>query len=41
MAAGLGVNTATPPTPEQMSKSLVEDYEAVGALLRSVNYKPE
>lgn len=41
MGVGLNVNTQNPPTPEQMSKSLVEDYESVGALLRSVNYKPE
>ena len=41
MAVGLNVNIQNPPSPEQMSKGLVEDYEAVGALLRSVNYKPE
>ena len=41
MAVGLNVNTQNPPSPEQMSKGLVEDYEAVGALLRSVNYRPE
>jgi hypothetical protein len=41
MAVGLNVNTQNPPTPEQMSKSLVEDYESVGVMLKSVNYKPE
>ena len=41
MAVGLNVNIQNPPTPEQMSKSLVEDHESVGAMLRSVNYKPE
>mgnify|MGYP000420326959 CR=1 FL=1 len=41
MAVGLNVNVQNPPTPEQMSKSLVEDYESVGAMLKSVNYKPE
>ena len=41
MAVGLNVNHQNPPTPEQMSKSLVEDHESVGAMLRSVNYKPE
>ena len=41
MAVGLNVNIHNPPTPEQMSKSLVEDHESVGAMLRSVNYKPE
>ena len=28
-------------TAEQMAKSLQEDYESVGAMLKSVNYKPE
>lgn len=41
MAVGLNVNVQNPPTPEQMTKSLVEDYESVGAMLKSVNYKPE
>lgn len=41
MAVGLNVNTQNPPTPEQMAKSLLEDYESVGAMLKSVNYKPE
>jgi len=40
-AVGLNVNTQNPPTPEQMAKSLQLDYESVGAMLRSVNYKPE
>lgn len=38
---GLAFDTKTPRTPEQMSKSLREDYESVGKLLRSVNYRPE
>ena len=41
MAVGLTVNWKNPPTPEQLSRSLVEDHDAVGNLLRSVNYKPE
>lgn len=41
MSIGLTVNTSNPRTPEQLSKSLLDDHEAVGALLRSVNYKPE
>jgi tripartite-type tricarboxylate transporter receptor subunit TctC len=41
LAVGLNVNTQTPPTPEQMAKSLQEDYESVGVMLKSVNYKPE
>ena len=41
MAVGLNVNTQNPPTPEQMAQSLKDDYESVGAMLRSVNYKPE
>lgn len=41
MALGLNVNTQNPPTPEQMAQSLKEDYESVGVMLKSVNYKPE
>lgn len=41
MAVGLNVNTQNPPTPEQMARNLQEDYESVGAMLKSVNYKPE
>ena len=41
LAVGLNVNTANPPTPEQMSASLVRDAASVGEMLRSVNYKPE
>ena len=41
MAVGLNVNTQNPPTPEQMAKSLQDDYESVGAMLKAVNYKPE
>jgi len=38
---GLSVNTARPPTTEDMLRSMAADYEAVGKTLRSVNYKPE
>ena len=41
MAVGLNVNAQNPPTPEQMVKSLHDDYESVGAMLKAVNYKPE
>jgi tripartite-type tricarboxylate transporter receptor subunit TctC len=41
LAVGLNVNTTNPPTPEQMSASLVRDAASVGEMLRSVNYKPE
>lgn len=41
MAVGLNVNTQNPATPEQLARGLVDDYESVGAMLRSVNYKPE
>ena len=41
MALGLNVNTAKPPTPEEMQRSVAADYKAVGDTLRSVNYKPE
>jgi len=41
MALGLSVNTANPPTPADMSRSLAADYQSVGETLRSVNYKPE
>lgn len=41
MGVGLNVNSQNPPTPAQMERSLQEDYESVGAMLRSVNYKPE
>lgn len=30
-----------PRTPEQLEQSLRDDYEAMGSILRSVNYKPE
>ena len=38
---GLFSDVNNPRTPEQLEKSLREDYEAVGGILRSVNYKPE
>ena len=41
MAVGLNVNAQNPPTPEQMVKSLHDDYESVGTMLKAVNYKPE
>ena len=41
MAVGLNVNVQNPPSVEQMAKSLVDDYESVGVMLKSVNYKPE
>lgn len=40
-ALGLGTDPQNPRTLEQMDRSLREDYEAVGEILRSVNYKPE
>lgn len=41
--AGLGLtfNAAKPPTPEQMSRTIAADYQSVGDVLKSVNYKPE
>jgi tripartite-type tricarboxylate transporter receptor subunit TctC len=41
MLLGLAVNTARPPTSEEMWKSMAADYKAVGDTLKSVNYKPE
>jgi tripartite-type tricarboxylate transporter receptor subunit TctC len=41
MGLGLNVNTAKPPTPEEMSASLAADYKSTGEILKSVNYKPE
>lgn len=41
MGLGLSVNTATPPTPEQMSKRLAAEYKSIGDTLKSVNYRPE
>ncbi|RYF58267.1 MAG: tripartite tricarboxylate transporter substrate binding protein [Comamonadaceae bacterium] len=41
MKLGLNVNTAKPPTPEEMSKTLAADYKSIGEILKSVNYKPE
>lgn len=38
---GLSVNTANPPTTEDLWRSMAADYKAVGETLRSVNYKPE
>ena len=38
---GLNVTTTTPPTSEEMWKSLAADYKSVGDTLKSVNYKPE
>jgi len=41
MGIGLNVNTAKPPTPEEMWKSLDADFRSIGETLRSVNYKPD
>ncbi|HSV81560.1 MAG TPA: tripartite tricarboxylate transporter substrate binding protein [Ramlibacter sp.] len=41
MGLGLNVNTANPPAPEEMSKSLAADYKSIGEILHSVNYKPQ
>ncbi len=41
MAIGLNVNTAKPPTPDELWKSLALDYQSIGETLRAVNYKPE
>lgn len=41
MGIGLNVNTAKPPTPEEMWHSLDADFRSIGETLRSVNYKPE
>ena len=41
MALGLNVNTARPPMPEEMQRSLAADFKAVGETLKAVNYKPE
>ena len=41
MGIGLNVNTAKPPTPDEMWKSIAADYQSIGEMLRSVNYKPE
>ena len=41
LGLGLNVNTAKPPTPEEMWKTLAADYQSVGEILKSVNYKPE
>lgn len=38
---GLTVNTARPPTPEEMSRAVAADFKSVGETLKSVNYKPE
>jgi tripartite-type tricarboxylate transporter receptor subunit TctC len=41
MGLGLSVNTAKPPTTDEMWKSIAADYKVVGDTLKSVNYKPE
>ena len=41
MALGLNVNTARPPTSDELWKSLAADHASVGETLRSVNYRPE
>jgi tripartite-type tricarboxylate transporter receptor subunit TctC len=37
---GLEVD-AKPPTPQEMEQTLKREYQAVGDILRSINYKPE
>ena len=41
MGIGLNVNTAKPPTSDEMWKSIAADYQSIGDTLRAVNYKPE
>ena len=37
---GLEVNTANPPTPELMARSIEADHRSIGEALRSVGYQP-
>ncbi len=37
---GLEVNTANPPTPEQMARSIEADHRSIGEALRAVGYQP-
>ncbi len=37
----LGQDVGDPLTPEQLSRSLASDYERVGALLKSIDYRPQ
>ena len=37
----IGSEAGQPRSPEEMAKSLRADYERVGAVLRSINFKPE
>ncbi len=37
---GLEVNTANPPTPEQMTRSIEADHRSIGEALRAVGYQP-
>lgn len=39
-ALGLEVNTASPPTPEQLARSIEADHRSIGETLRSVGYQP-
>jgi tripartite-type tricarboxylate transporter receptor subunit TctC len=39
-ALGLAVETAKPPTPEQMARSIEADHRAIGEALRAVGYQP-
>lgn len=41
MALGLTVNTAKPPTPADMQRTLAAEFQSVGDMLKSVNYKPD
>lgn len=37
---GLEVNTANPPTPEQLARSIEADHRSIGEALRAVGYQP-
>jgi tripartite-type tricarboxylate transporter receptor subunit TctC len=36
-----GLDAGQPRTPEELSKALSSDYDRVGAILKSINFKPE
>ena len=37
----VGLDPAQPRTSEELTRSLLADYERVGAVLKSINFKPE
>ena len=37
----LGFDPAQARTPDELAKSLSTDYERIGAVLKSINFKPE